>query len=143
MQQQQPIDKRSFIGFILITIIVTGWVIWMSTHQRTVNPTVTETKQKINANQAAAVNTTNAPTNQPTISESKEDFVRIETDLVRIMLSTKGGSIARWELKQYSSWHDKTYKGVPVQLINAKNREAAITFIGPEGKKSRHKGHEF
>ncbi len=143
MQQQQPIDKRSFIGFILITIIVTGWVIWMSTHQRTVNPTVTETKQKINANQAAAVNTTNAPTNQPTISESKEDFVRIETDLVRIMLSTKGGSIARWELKEYSSWHDKTYKGVPVQLINAKNREAAITFIGPEGKKVDTRGMNF
>lgn len=110
---------------------------------RTVNPTVTETKQKINANQAAAVNTTNAPTNQPTISESKEDFVRIETDLVRIMLSTKGGSIARWELKQYSSWHDKTYKGVPVQLINAKNRGNCNHFYWTRRKKSRHKGHEF
>ncbi|MGA1308295.1 MAG: hypothetical protein ACO30M_10450, partial [Candidatus Kapaibacteriota bacterium] len=46
--QQQSLDKRSIIGFVLISLILTGWILWMSTTQRQVNQTENkkvETKQ--------------------------------------------------------------------------------------------------
>lgn len=143
--QQQSLDKRSIIGFVLISLILTGWILWMSTTQRQVNQTENkkvETKQLPNSAKEAKKNATG------TISSAngyvqQEDFIRIETDLLKIMISTKGGSIARWEMKNYTSWHDKTYPGVPVQMIYRGQREATISYVNNEGKKVDSKSMHF
>ena len=143
--QQQSLDKRSIIGFVLISLILTGWILWMSTTQRQVNQTETkkvESKQLPNSAKEAKKNATG------TISSAngnaqQEDFIRIETDLIKIMISTKGGSIARWEMKNYTSWHDKTYPGVPVQMIYRGQREGTISYVNNDGKKVDGKSMHF
>ena len=143
--QQQSLDKRSIIGFVLISLILTGWILWMSTTQRQVNQTETkkvESKQLPNSAKEAKKNATG------TISSvngnaQQEDFIRIETDLLKIMISTKGGSIARWEMKNYTSWHDKTYPGVPVQMIYRGQREGTISYVNNDGKKVDGKSMHF
>lgn len=143
--QQQSLDKRSIIGFVLISLILTGWILWMSTTQRQVNQTETkkvESKQLPNSAKEAKKNATG------TISSAngnaqQEDFIRIETDLLKIMISTKGGSIARWEMKNYTSWHDKTYPGVPVQMIYRGQREGTISYVNNDGKKVDGKSMHF
>ncbi|MFZ9813924.1 MAG: membrane protein insertase YidC [Candidatus Kapaibacteriota bacterium] len=143
--QQQSLDKRSIIGFVLISLILTGWILWMSTTQRQVNQTETkkvESKQLPNSAKEAKKNATG------TISSGngnaqQEDFIRIETDLIKIMISTKGGSIARWEMKNYTSWHDKTYPGVPVQMIYRGQREGTISYVNNDGKKVDGKSMHF
>lgn len=143
--QQQSLDKRSIIGFVLISLILTGWILWMSTTQRQVNQTETkkvESKQLPNSAKEAKKNATG------TISSGngnaqQEDFIRIETDLLKIMISTKGGSIARWEMKNYTSWHDKTYPGVPVQMIYRGQREGTISYVNNDGKKVDGKSMHF
>ena len=143
--QQQSLDKRSIIGFVLISLILTGWILWMSTTQRQVNQTENkkvETKQLPNSAKEAKKNATG------TISSAngnlqQEDFIRIETDLLKIMISTKGGSIARWEMKNYTSWHNKSNPGFPVQLIYRGQREATISYVNNDGKKVDSKSMHF
>jgi YidC/Oxa1 family membrane protein insertase len=135
---EQQYDKRSFIGFILITLIVTGWVIWMSTSQRNTptpqNNQSSSAQSNISRPSAAQAEQKVGKALAP-LAAGGEQFIRIETDLARISLSSRGASIARWELRNYSSWHDDSYAGVPVQLINKYSREGAISFIGNEGRK--------
>ena len=108
--QNQSLDKRSIIGFVLISLILTGWILWMSTTQRQVNaPVEKQATKKSVPSSAQEAKKKVAGTISGGNGSIAEDFIRIETDVLRIMISTKGGSIARWELKNYTSWHDKTY----------------------------------
>ncbi|MEN9828739.1 MAG: hypothetical protein RJA11_1355 [Bacteroidota bacterium] len=143
--QNQPLDKRSIIGFVLISLILTGWLLWMSTNERKVNPTETKTEVSKKAPNSAdeAKKKSAATLSSTSTGGQKEDFIRIETDLLKIMISTKGGSIARWEMKNYSSWHDKNYAGNPVQLIYRGQREATISYVNNDGKKVDSKSMHF
>ena len=143
--QNQPLDKRSIIGFVLISLILTGWLLWMSTNERKVNPTETKTEVSKKAPSSAQEAKKKSPATLSSTSTGgqEEDFIRIETDLLKIMISTKGGSIARWEMKNYTSWHDKTYPGFPVQLIYRGQREATISYVNNDGKKVDSKSMHF
>lgn len=143
--QNQPLDKRSIIGFVLISLILTGWLLWMSTNERKVNPTETKTEVSKKApNSAQEAKKKSAATLSSTSNGGqKEDFIRIETDLLKIMISTKGGSIARWEMKNYTSWHNKSNPGFPVQLIYRGQREATISYVNNDGKKVDSKSMHF
>ena len=143
--QNQPLDKRSIIGFVLISLILTGWLLWMSTNERKVNPTETKTEVSKKAPSSAqeAKKKSAATLSSTSTGGQKEDFIRIETDLLKIMISTKGGSIARWEMKNYKSWHNKTNQGFPVQLIYRGQREATISYVNNDGKKVDSKSMHF
>jgi len=143
--QNQPLDKRSIIGFVLISLILTGWLLWMSTNERKVNPTETKTEVSKNAPNSAqeAKKKLAATLSSTSHGGQKEDFIRIETDLLKIMISTKGGSIARWEMKNYTSWHNKSNPGFPVQLIYRGQREATISYVNNDGKKVDSKSMHF
>ena len=143
--QNQPLDKRSIIGFVLISLILTGWLLWMSTNERKVNPneTKTEVSKKAPSSAQEAKKKSAATLSSTSTGGLKEDFIRIETDLLKIMISTKGGSIARWEMKNYKSWHNKTNPGFPVQLIYRGQREATISYVNNDGKKVDSKSMHF
>ena len=143
--QNQPLDKRSIIGFVLISLILTGWLLWMSTNERKVNPTETKTEVSKKAPSSAqeAKKKSAVTLSSTSTGGQKEDFIRIETDLLKIMISTKGGSIARWEMKNYKSWHNKTNPGFPVQLIYRGQREATISYVNNDGKKVDSKSMHF
>jgi YidC/Oxa1 family membrane protein insertase len=117
----------------------------MSTNERKVNPTETKTEVSKKAPSSAdeAKKKSAATLSSTSTGGQKEDFIRIETDLLKIMISTKGGSIARWEMKNYSSWHDKNYAGNPVQLIYRGQREATISYVNNDGKKVDSKSMHF
>jgi len=117
----------------------------MSTNERKVNPneTKTEVSKKAPSSAQEAKKKSAATLSSTSTGGQKEDFIRIETDLLKIMISTKGGSIARWEMKNYSSWHDKNYAGNPVQLIYRGQREATISYVNNDGKKVDSKSMHF
>ena len=130
-------DKRSFFGFILIGIIITAWIVYTSTTTRPVTPAKPATEQKEtpktqNSNPVSTAETSEnklGKTYSPFQAQG-EEFITIETDLIRAKISSKGGTIARWELKKYNSWY-----GQPVQLIKQGSREFSLSFFSNEGKK--------
>jgi YidC/Oxa1 family membrane protein insertase len=133
----EQMDKRSFFGFILIGIIITAWIVYTSTTTRPVASVKPATEQKEapktqSTTPQAAIETPDnkfGKTYAPVAAQS-EQFITIETDLYRAKISSKGGTIARWELKKYNAWY-----GDPVQLINPGSREFSLSFFSNEGKK--------
>lgn len=139
-QQQQPLDKRSLIGFVLIGIIITAWMIYQSVSTR---PTEQSASQKANktTEQAAKSQDKSIQTNSGTspdlgryfspFAANGERFYTIETDYYIAKISSQGGTIASWKLKNYDKW-DKKEK---VQLIKPYAREFGLVFSSTDGKK--------
>lgn len=70
----------------------------------------------------------------PSVPAEKEKV--IETDLYRVVLSSVGGTIKKWELKKYTQ---KNKKGElqPIELVPASPKTAPLSVIGKEGQGGR------
>src|SRR5438309_5009609 len=77
---------------------------------------------------SAQVLPTPAPsTRVPTsATEAREQEVMVETDLVKVVLSNRGGVIKRWELKRYLTSDPKDPK--PIQLVPALAKDVSLTL---------------
>ena len=60
----------------------------------------------------------------PALAGEREQEVTVETDLVKVILSNRGGVIKRWELKRYLNTDPK--KPQPIQLVPANEKGAAL-----------------
>jgi len=141
----EQMDKRSFIGFILIGIIITAWIVYSSTNTRPVEPLPNKpaTEQKVTPKSQTSAPITESSQSKLGSTYAKftgkpEQFITIETDLYRAKISTKGGTIAWWELKKYNSWYGK-----PAQLITPHSREFSLDFISNDGIKIDSKDLDF
>jgi len=139
-------DRQSILGYILIFILLVVWM-WMSSpkagqqaeQQKAV---ATQLAQQDSARRAAAAVV--QPANQVPIEKSidplgkffagrdkgREQVITIESDLFIAEISTKGGVIKSWELKNYKTWDGK-----PVQLVDyKKNGDLSLLFTTADGK---------
>lgn len=66
----------------------------------------------------------NATLPAPALVGEREQEVTVETDLVKVVLSNRGGVIRRWELKRYLNTDPKQPK--PIQLVPAEEKGAAL-----------------
>lgn len=145
-QQPQPMDKRSIFGFVLIGIIITAWMMYQSITTRPTENSkdtkqTTESRgkdsQKAPSQSQTGTQTTTAAYSADVLGKyfapfaaSNERFFTIETDHYIAKISSKGGTIASWKLKNYDKW-DKS----KVQLIKPFSRAFDIEFSSTDGKK--------
>jgi len=59
-------------------------------------------------------------------TEGREQEVTVETDLVKVALSNRGGVIKRWELKRYLTSDPRDPK--PIQLVPSMAKDASLTL---------------
>lgn len=115
--------KKETIGFILIFALL---IVWMWINSPSVKQPVEQTKAKQEQTKDSVITEKleHRPAQKPIqednlgkffINKTKgvERFIRIETDNYIAVLSSKGGVIKKWELKNYKTWDNH-----PVQLIN-------------------------
>jgi YidC/Oxa1 family membrane protein insertase len=136
-------DKRSILGFVLITIVISAWMFWNSSH-RAPAPPAQNNKQNSSAqikhspkdfaNSSAAVADSSWLSSKYGSAFAKfankgEDFITVETDLYTAVISSNGGSIRKWTLKNFKKW-DKT----PTQLINNNQGELFLTLSSRDSK---------
>jgi YidC/Oxa1 family membrane protein insertase len=138
-------DRQSILGYILIFILLVVWM-WMSspkpgqqTEQQ--KAAATQTVQQDSLRRAATVvqQPVQAPAERPTDPLGKffvgrdkghEQIITIESDRYIVELSTKGGVIKRWELKNYKTWDGK-----PVELVDyKKNGDLSLLFSTADGR---------
>src|SRR6266704_361093 len=75
----------------------------------------------------ATVTATAPPARVPTpATEAREQEVTVETDLVKVVLSNRGGVIKRWELKRYLTSDARDPK--PIQLVPAMAKDVSFTL---------------
>ena len=132
-------DRQSIIGFVLIAVILTVWMIYNSSHTAPPAPQNNQTTQQSSGDSSknvkptapsapVAVNSDSLRSAQPV--QKPEQFVVVETDKYTAWISSRGMSISRFELKDFTT-HYKT----PVQLIKPDEHELALSFTGSDGKK--------
>lgn len=120
-------DRQSVIGMILIFILLILWMVWNSPapqppQQQQKKQTaiadslISQTQQK--ETQVQTLQRASTPEEKygkffAARAEGKEKIITVETDFVRAEVTSKGGQIRRWELKNYKAWN-----GDPVQLVD-------------------------
>lgn len=132
-------DKRPLIGFILIGILLVTWMTYNSSVSTRPVAKKQDSTQQVAQQQSSAPASAPSTTSQPqsygesfqSVASGNEQLITVETDLVRAVISSRGGVIKRWQLKKYNSWQNK-----PVQLISYDNPlgEMGVFFSTHDGK---------
>jgi YidC/Oxa1 family membrane protein insertase len=138
--EQKKFDFTSFIGMILLGVII---VWWMSSNQP--EPTEDPTSPTEKVVDTTKTTETTVPTNlmNPAENDSikeaamksrygffaysatkgREGTSTIENDLIKLTIDNKGGQIVKAQLKQF-----ETYDSLPLHLINKNNASFNINF---------------
>jgi len=133
-------DRQSTIGFVLIFVVLVVWMWLNSPVQRT--KTIEQTAKQGQLKDTIKVKTEKPPEpkeKQETNPYGKffsdrakgtEKIISIETDLYSAEISSKGGVIKKWELKNFKTWD-----GHPVQLVDyTQNGDFAILLTTTDGR---------
>jgi YidC/Oxa1 family membrane protein insertase len=131
-------DKQTTLGFILISVILIGWLWLMTPHQSPVQAPPVDSVAKI---ERAVPEMAIQRVEQPVVKDSLGRFfaprqtgvektIVVKTDLYTAEISTRGGLIKKWELSQYLTW-DKH----PVQLVDYDaGGDLSLLFTSADGK---------
>ena len=150
-------DKQTTLGFVIIAIVLMTWMWWSSPRpsQQTLNGKQASEQRK-DSSKATEVQPekkpaeSKAPVRETAPKDSlgkffsqaavgNEKFVTIETDLYIAEVSTKGGVLGKFELKNYKTWDQHA-----VQLIeNAAGGDFSLLFSSTDGKLINTKGLFF
>ncbi|HTR80457.1 MAG TPA: membrane protein insertase YidC [Bacteroidota bacterium] len=143
-------DKQTTLGFVLIALVLMVWMWWSTPKpsnqpQEKNQPTVVQkdsavppqATQRQEKKEAASVPQVQQPPTSDSLGKffsgdanGKEQIVTIETDLYTAEVSTKGGAIEKFVLKNYRTWDQ-----YPVQLVeNATGGDFSILFTSTDGK---------
>ncbi|RCK77531.1 MAG: Inner membrane protein translocase component YidC, long form [Ignavibacteriae bacterium] len=135
-------DRNSVIGFILIGIILMIWMWYNTPHTP---PQQVQNIDTIQQEKIAEKIPEQAPVQEEIVSSQKDSLGKyfskfatgeekiaiIETDHYTAEITTKGGLIRKWELKEYKTW-DKKH---PVQLVDFdKGGDFSVLFNSSDGR---------
>ncbi len=140
-------DKQTTSAFILIGIILVVWLYFNSPTPQPTQQKKTDTthvqkeapvKEKIESKPAAEQ--TEVPASFGNM-EQPEKIVTIETELAKIEITSKGGRIRKYFLKNYGTWYRNEIEDTSdfynrhVQLINPKSGgDFNVLFVTKDGK---------
>ncbi len=137
-------DKRSLLAIVLITGLVMAWMMYTSVQQRPVSTAKKQADSALSLDKKSGQRDTvaAAPTKDSaravnaygqkfaTASGGTERVITVENSLVRAKISSRGGAVIYWELKNFKKWD-----GEKAQLINSPLGESYMTFTTLEGKR--------
>jgi len=152
-------DKQSTLAFVLMGVVLVVWLYFNSPEPQPQTASIADTtlttstsntkpeqvkqeeptaKEKENK----AVKTLSKGTTEDALfapSKEKANIITIETDLVKLELTSKGGKIRKYYLKEYETWYYDKYDkedfyNTHVQLLNQTNGgDLDIVFYTPAG----------
>ncbi|HTK81903.1 MAG TPA: membrane protein insertase YidC [Bacteroidota bacterium] len=134
-------DRTTVIGFVLIAIVLMVWI-WLNSPSPTENHNLTRdslaqhsavdtsTQKSQGAAQPPEVSPDTLGKYFKSLAGSHERIYTIRNGVVNAGLSSKGGSIRSWELKDFKTWN-----GYPVNLVNDNNHgELNLLFYTSDGR---------
>jgi YidC/Oxa1 family membrane protein insertase len=125
-------DKRTVLAFVLIALVFFTWSYFFSpkpdpsaakrtdslvTPPRTADPLPTPNTPVAQAPEL--------PAQYKRFAEGANRYVTIETPLYKATLNSRGGTLARFELKKFKTWY-----GAPVQLISDSTGFPGVLAVG-------------
>ncbi|GMV52684.1 MAG: membrane protein insertase YidC [Chlorobi bacterium] len=129
-------DRTSLIGIILIGVVVASWIFIQSTFSsRDITPQQTAAKKEKADSSRTAVTSVLAQADTPAKAPLPEERITIETDLLRVVLSSQGGTIRSWKLKGYKPWYHALKPHDMVDLVHPGAHEFGFSFRQTNGSK--------
>ncbi len=146
-------DKQSTLAFVMMGVVLVVWLYFNSPEPQpqTVNQadtTLVQTKKEQKEEIKKRVPKKEIKKTVPSAvsnelfasSDKKAQIITIETDLVKLELTSKGGKIRKYYLKEYETWYYDKYEendfyNRHVQLINQTNGgDLDVVFYTKSGK---------
>ncbi|MBC8146328.1 MAG: membrane protein insertase YidC, partial [bacterium] len=113
-------DKRTVLAFGLIAVVFFAWSYFFGPDpQPTTAVDSTAITSKTPTPQQTPILTDTAVAREPLparyapLASGANRYITVETPLYKAILNSRGGTLARFELKKYKTWY-----GAPVQLIS-------------------------
>lgn len=147
-------DKKSVIGFVVIGVILIGWMIYTSKMQKPVQPPKQNTENVTDSNSAKLNNNKVVSDKKDSVvkTESSEDFgnlfhkntfpyvtdslkgyerfIIVENEKYKFEFTSYGGAMKKAYMKDFKTWDGKE-----LQLVDwQKERELNLMFTSKEGK---------
>jgi YidC/Oxa1 family membrane protein insertase len=133
-------DRQSIIGFVLIFVVLVVWM-WLNSPVQKPKP-MEQTVKSGQMKDTVKVNwqKPQEPKEKQEINPygkffsdraiGTEKIISIETDFYSAEISTKGGTLRKWELKKFKTWD-----GHPVQLIDfTQSGDFAVLLTTSDGR---------
>ncbi|MND50605.1 Membrane protein insertase YidC [compost metagenome] len=132
-------DRNTFTGMFMIAAILLAWGYFMKPNEAEVKQYQHQTDSIKNAK--AGIKTTPAAANKSvnladTSTVQQQQFITVENELIKVILSTKGGRVYSTEIKG-----QKSYDGKPVVLFNGDDNR--FGFKLPLNSKNVNTNDEF
>lgn len=126
-------DRKSLLGIVLIGLLVAVWVFVQSMYStRDATPTKTaERKEKADSIATKVVADTVVRV-QPT---GGEQMITVKTDKLLVRLSSYGGTIRSWKLRDYQPWYKDRMPNALVDLVHPGVHEFGFSFRRNDGSK--------
>ena len=136
-------DKKSTLGFVLIGVVLLGWM-WLQAPTPQQHAPGTDTSRVAHVTPDTVRHAAPPPEVAPQSDTSgkqlgvsfagreagAEKTVEIVTDLYTAEISTRGGLVKKWELHRFKTWD-----GVPVQFVhNETGGDLSILFTSRDGR---------
>ena len=133
-------DRQSIAGFILIFIVLVVWM-WLNSPVQKPRPVEQSTKSgQVKDTVKANVQKPPEPTEKKEMNpygkffsdraQGTEKIISIETDYYSAQISSKGGTLRKWELKKFKTWY-----GSPVQLVeDTHDGDLAVLLTTTDGR---------
>lgn len=137
MQQKSNFDKNQIIGFILIGIILIGFLVYSSKQQQ---KTILE-DQKVEKQTIASENkieqstVTTKPIQLDSIEEAKVQLIPFSNEQLDIKISTQGAQLRGVRLKKWTAYDEanESHKK-DLFLVNEENTDFNLSFKDKTGK---------
>jgi YidC/Oxa1 family membrane protein insertase len=148
-------DKNSIYAFVLIGLVIAGFMYYESSNQPPVPPKAQNTAQVSGSNDTTIPKNTQVPNSSlpanqvanpasydslnrisqygvffSKFANQKEELFEIETENYKAIISNRGPAIKKFELKKYKKWNQ-----YQTQLINDKMGELYLQFFSMDGRK--------
>ncbi len=141
MQQKNTTNKQSIIGFVLISLIFVGFIIYTNFEQAKYQQTLSEQQveqfaeqasQAIEAETVEAAVKTSEPASKPDAgliadAESVEEIV-VENDVMTVRFSTRGAQITDVTLKEYTKYAPREERNELVRLFDPESAHFDMSF---------------
>lgn len=152
-------DRRSLIGIILIAVVIGAWVFYQGT-VKTGDVTPEKTAAQLERHDSAVAAVASDASASPLAKDSarsaapspviamadsnvQERMLTIETDLLRVRLSSRGGTIKSWTLKKFRPWYSENDSSAFVDLVQPHMQEYSFWFRTSAGPRVEGKSIDF
>lgn len=134
MQQNNGLDKRQLISFMIFSLIMIGAMFYFQNKQSK-EEALNNAKNLKTEQITSATKPANATNLNQNISAASIQNVNLQNDELKLEISSLGGQLSKVELSNYKAYDQKTDAAdLPLYLINKNNSTYGFQFKDKTGK---------